>query len=107
MIRGYARELEHELKLEFEVAIYHNINVNEDRDAAFAESKRFLDSYYSVDYRPDMLRLWVAAGSPAQCIQSLQRYVDAGATTILLRVTGYDQKRQFKRVTEEILPAFG
>ena len=25
----------------------------------------------------------------------------------LLRVTGYDQKRQFKRVTEEILPAFG
>jgi len=27
--------------------------------------------------------------------------------TILLRVTGYEQKRQFKRVTEEILPAFG
>jgi alkanesulfonate monooxygenase SsuD/methylene tetrahydromethanopterin reductase-like flavin-dependent oxidoreductase (luciferase family) len=54
-----------------------------------------------------MLRLWVAAGSPTQCVQSLQRYVDAGATTILLRVTGYDQKRQFKRVTEEILPAFG
>ena len=25
---------------------------------------------------------------------------------ILLRVAGYDQKRQFKRVTEEILPAF-
>ena len=71
----------------------------------FAESKRFLDSYYSVDYRPDMLRLWVAAGSPTQCVESLQRYVDAGATTILLRVTGYDQKRQFKRVTEEILPA--
>jgi len=53
-----------------------------------------------------MLKLWVAAGSPAQCVQSLQRYVDAGATTILLRVVGYDQKGQFKRVTEEILPAF-
>src|SRR6516164_7051121 len=106
MIRGYSREMGHELKPGFEVAIYHNINVNEDRDGAFAESKRFLDSYYSVDYRQDMLRLWVAAGSPAQCVQSLQRYVDAGATTILLRVTGYDQKRQFKRVTEEILPAF-
>jgi alkanesulfonate monooxygenase SsuD/methylene tetrahydromethanopterin reductase-like flavin-dependent oxidoreductase (luciferase family) len=107
MIRGYSREMGHELKPDFEVAIYHNINVNEDRDEAFAESKRFLDSYYSVDYRQDMLRLWVAAGSPAQCVESLQRYVDAGATTILLRVTGYDQKRQFKRVTEEILPAFG
>jgi len=42
----------------------------------------------------------------ANCVQSLQRYVEAGATTILLRVAGYDQKRQFKRVTEEILPAF-
>jgi alkanesulfonate monooxygenase SsuD/methylene tetrahydromethanopterin reductase-like flavin-dependent oxidoreductase (luciferase family) len=107
MIRGYAREMGRELKPDFEVAIYHNINVNEDRDRAFAESKRFLDSYYSVDYQQDMLELWVAAGSPVQCIQSLQRYVDAGATTILLRVTGYDQKRQFKRVTEEVLPAFG
>ena len=107
MIRGYAREMGRELKSDFEVAIYHNINVNEDRDRAFAESKRFLDSYYSVDYHPDRLKLWVAAGSPRQCVQSLQRYVEAGATTILLRVTGYDQKRQFKRVTEEVLPAFG
>jgi alkanesulfonate monooxygenase SsuD/methylene tetrahydromethanopterin reductase-like flavin-dependent oxidoreductase (luciferase family) len=54
-----------------------------------------------------MLKLWVAAGSPAQCVQSLRRYVEAGATTILLRIAGYDQKRQFKRVTEEILPAVG
>ena len=54
----------------------------------------------------NLLKLWVAAGSPAQCVQSLQRYVEAGATTILLRVVGYDQKGQFKRVTEEVLPAF-
>ena len=56
MIREYARELGHELKPDFEVAIYHNINVDEDRDRAFAEAKRFLDSYYSVDYREDMLK---------------------------------------------------
>ena len=67
----------------------------------------FSTAIYSVDYRQDMLKLWVAAGSPTQCVHSLQRYVDAGATTILLRVTGYDQKRQFERVTEEVLPAFG
>jgi alkanesulfonate monooxygenase SsuD/methylene tetrahydromethanopterin reductase-like flavin-dependent oxidoreductase (luciferase family) len=105
MIRDYAHEMGRVLDPDFEVAIYHNINVDEDRDRAFAEAKRFLDSYYSVDYRQDMLKLWVAAGSPAQCVESLQRYVEAGATTILLRVVGYDQKGQFKRVTEEILPA--
>ena len=79
MIREYAREMGHELRPDFEVAIYHNINVDEDRDRAFAEAKRFLDSYYSVDYRQDVLKLWVAAGSPAQCVQSLQRYVEAAS----------------------------
>ena len=107
MIRGYAREIGRDLKPDFEVAIYHNINVNEDRAEAFAESKRFLDNYYSMDFHRDALELWVAAGSPAECVENLQHYVDAGATTIMLRFTGYDQKRQFKRVTEEVLPAFG
>src|SRR5262249_22268320 len=32
MIRGYSRQMGYELKPDFEVAIYHNINVNEDRD---------------------------------------------------------------------------
>src|SRR6516162_9086913 len=79
IVRRYGEQFRLELKPDFEVAIYHNINVDQDRDRAFAEAKRFLDSYYSVDYRQDMLKLWVV---------------------------GYDQKGQFKRVTEEILPAF-
>ena len=48
MIQEYAREMGCELKPDFEVAIYHNINVDEDRDRPFAEAKRFPDSYYSV-----------------------------------------------------------
>ena len=106
MIRGYAREAGTELSPDFEVCVYYNINVNEDREAAYQESKRFLDAYYTVDYRRDFLELWVAMGSPEQCIEEIRRYVDAGATTITLRLTGYDQERQFRRVTEEVLPAF-
>jgi hypothetical protein len=30
--------------------------------------------------------------------------LDAGATTITLRPTGYDQRRQFKRITDEVFP---
>ena len=56
MIRGFAHEMGRELRRTSRCAIYYNINVNDDREAAFAESKRFLDNYYSVDYRPDMLR---------------------------------------------------
>ena len=105
LIRGYAHELDRDLAPGFEVAVYYNINVNEDREAAYAESKRFLDTYYNVDWSRAFLENWVALGSPAECVENLRRFVEAGATTITLRLTGYDQERQFRRVTDEVLPA--
>ena len=105
MIRGYAREMGRELPANFEVCNYYNINVNDDREAALAESKKFLDSYYTVNYTREFLERWCALGSPEECIANLRAFIDAGATTITLRLTGYDQKHQFKRVTEEVLPS--
>src|SRR5438477_718733 len=99
MILKFAKEMGRKLTDDFEVALYYNINVNEDRNAAFAESKKFLDSYYTVDYAAPFLNNWVAMGPPAECIAKLRAFADAGATTITLRLTGYDQKKQFKRVT--------
>jgi alkanesulfonate monooxygenase SsuD/methylene tetrahydromethanopterin reductase-like flavin-dependent oxidoreductase (luciferase family) len=104
MIRNYAQELGRTLEANFEVCVYYNINVNEDRDKAFRESKKFLDDYYTVDYHSDFLELWVAMGSPQQCADSIRGFLDAGATTITLRPTGYDQRHQFKRITEEVFP---
>ncbi len=104
MIRGYAGKEGRTLPDDFEVCIYYNINVNEDRDGAIEESKRFLDSYYGVNYHREYLESWVAMGAPAECVRKIREYFDAGATTITLRLTGYDQKHQFKRVTEEVLP---
>ena len=106
LIKGFSREMGRPLADDFEVALYYNINVNEDRDAALVESKKFLDSYYSVNYTRDFINSWVAMGSPEECVESIRAYADAGATTITLRLTGYDQKKQFKRVTEEVLSAF-
>jgi alkanesulfonate monooxygenase SsuD/methylene tetrahydromethanopterin reductase-like flavin-dependent oxidoreductase (luciferase family) len=45
----------------------------------------------------------VALGSPKQCIDRLQAFIGAGATTITLRLTSYDQERQFERVTNEVV----
>jgi alkanesulfonate monooxygenase SsuD/methylene tetrahydromethanopterin reductase-like flavin-dependent oxidoreductase (luciferase family) len=106
-IRAYATEIGRALPPDFETCVYYNINVNEDREAAFAETKRFLDTYYGVDYSREFLERWVAFGSPQECIDNLRGFVEAGGTTITLRLTGYDQERQFRRVTEEVLPAFG
>lgn len=106
LIRQYTREEGRELAPNFEVALYYNINVNENREEAFEESKRFLDTYYTTNYNRAYLENWVAFGSPQQCIDKLKAYVQAGATTITLRLTSYNQEHQFERVTNEVLSAF-
>src|SRR5262249_43066809 len=74
MIRDYARDAGRNLGDQFEVCIYYNINVNENRDRALDESKRFLDSYYGVNYHREFLESWVAIGSPAECIRKIREY---------------------------------
>ena len=105
-IRRYAREEGRELGPDYEVGLYYNINVNEDYEAALQESKHFLDVYYTTDYTRERLENWVALGSPQRCIDKLQAFIDAGATTIILRLTSYSQGSQFARVTNEVLAAF-
>lgn len=105
-IRRYADEEGRELPDDFEVCVYYNINVNEDRQAALDESRRYLEAYYNTEYSDEMLGLWVAMGTPDQCIGDIQRYVDAGATTITLRLVGYDQQSMYDRVVNEVLSAF-
>lgn len=105
-IRRYAREEGREPGPDFEVALYYNIHVNEDYEAAYDESKRFLDAYYTTNYTRAYLENWVALGSPQQCIDKLNTYIEAGATTITLRLPSYNQNQQFERVTNEVLAAF-
>ena len=105
-IRRYAADQGRELPEDFEVGVYYNINVNEDRQAAMDEARRYLEAYYVTEYSDAQLDLWVAMGTPEQCIADIQEYVDAGATTITLRLVGYDQQSMYDRVTNEVLPAF-
>jgi alkanesulfonate monooxygenase SsuD/methylene tetrahydromethanopterin reductase-like flavin-dependent oxidoreductase (luciferase family) len=87
-----------------ETHLYHNINVNEDRQAALQESKRFLDTYYTMDYAPRWVEGWTATGSPAECIEHLRVYKKLGFDEVTLRMTGWDQFGQLERVMTEVLP---
>ncbi len=84
--------------------LYHNINVNEDRDAALAESKRFLDACYMVDMPAARVASWTASGSPMQCIDHLRTYKRIGFHSVGLRCTSWDQTKQLRRVIDEVLP---
>ena len=104
-IKGYAEEEGGDLGEDFEACLYYNINVGEAREAALDEAKRFLDAYYYTDYDRERLKRWVAHGSPEECVEQIQAFIEAGATTVTLRMAAYDQKAQFERVSREVLPA--
>ncbi len=102
-ITGYMREYGRDPN-GFSTALYYNINVNENRQAGFEESTRFLNAYYMTQFKPEVVESWLAYGSPEQCISRLRQYVDAGVKMITMRLTSWDQMGQLKRCMEEVLP---
>jgi alkanesulfonate monooxygenase SsuD/methylene tetrahydromethanopterin reductase-like flavin-dependent oxidoreductase (luciferase family) len=86
-------------------ALYHNINVNEDRQAALEESKIFLDAYYTSKFSPAFVEGWTVAGSPKQCIAELRAYFEAGVGHMALRLTSWDQRGQLARFLNDVAPA--
>lgn len=88
----------------FETHLYHNININEDRDAALAESKRFLDLYYSMDYDMDYVDAWCATGSVEQCVEHLRVFQEMGIDEVTLRITSWEQRGQLERLIHEVIP---
>lgn len=90
----------------FDNTLYYNVNVNEDREAAAAESKRFLDAYYGFDISRPRLDVWVAYGSPEEVIAKTREFAQAGAKEITFRITSFDQRGQYARLVREVLPAF-
>jgi alkanesulfonate monooxygenase SsuD/methylene tetrahydromethanopterin reductase-like flavin-dependent oxidoreductase (luciferase family) len=87
-------------------ALYHNIVIREDRDAALGEAKSFLDRYYSTKFSPGFVEGWTVAGGPKQCVAALARYFDAGVGHMALRFASWDQRGQLERFLGEVAPAF-
>jgi alkanesulfonate monooxygenase SsuD/methylene tetrahydromethanopterin reductase-like flavin-dependent oxidoreductase (luciferase family) len=102
-IARYARE-EGRDPSKFENCYYHNINVNPDREAGLAETKRFLDQYYSANFTRERIEQWSAVGSPEQCIENLRQYRGSGMQRITLRLCSWDQIGQLELVAREVLP---
>ncbi|HTK07903.1 MAG TPA: LLM class flavin-dependent oxidoreductase, partial [Ktedonobacteraceae bacterium] len=105
-IRRYAREMGRELSADFEACLYLNINVNDSDEEAFQACKRFLDQYYQHDFSRAEVEMCAIFGPPQVCVERLQQFVQAGATTFVLRLIGPDEQRQFERITEKVLMAF-
>jgi alkanesulfonate monooxygenase SsuD/methylene tetrahydromethanopterin reductase-like flavin-dependent oxidoreductase (luciferase family) len=104
---GYLREYAEQQGKDpagIETHLYHNININEDRQAALDESKRFLDVYYTTDFAPEVIDGWVATGSPEECAKRLRMMRDVGFDEVTLRIAGWDQFGQLERLMNDVLP---
>ncbi|MBI4528347.1 MAG: LLM class flavin-dependent oxidoreductase [Deltaproteobacteria bacterium] len=87
-------------------ALYHNINIQEDRQAGLQESKAFLNKYYTSNFSSGFVEAWTVAGNPNQCVDELKAYFDSGLQHITLRLTSWDQQGQLQRFLNEVAPAF-
>jgi len=90
----------------FDNTLYYNVNINDDREEAAAESKRFLDAYYGFDISRPRLDIWVAYGPAEEVIGKIREFADAGAKEITLRITSWDQKGQLEKIKREVIRAF-
>ena len=104
-IKQYGEEEGRPVGDDFEACLYYNIHVTERPESGMEEVESYMRDYYFTDYDRGFLERWVAIGDPSECIRRINEFADAGATTITLRIAAYDEAHQFRRVTEEILPA--
>lgn len=88
---------------DLESCLYYNVHIGEEQ-AAYDESKKFLDEYYSADFGEDFVRMWVAMGSPQACADKIRGFAEAGVQLISVRFTAYDQTAQCRRFVEEVVP---
>jgi alkanesulfonate monooxygenase SsuD/methylene tetrahydromethanopterin reductase-like flavin-dependent oxidoreductase (luciferase family) len=91
---------------EIETSLYHNINLNPNIERGLAESKDFLDRYYTADYSRQALEGWVALGTPEQAVEHLKVYEQLGFDEVTLRITSWSQREQMAQLIEEVAPHF-
>jgi alkanesulfonate monooxygenase SsuD/methylene tetrahydromethanopterin reductase-like flavin-dependent oxidoreductase (luciferase family) len=104
VIEQTAQEIGKDLS-QFEVAIHGMVNINDDQQAAYAESKDYFNHYYGPSYPPEsLIKVWLAHGPPRQCAELIQTWIDMGITTPVLRFAAQNQLGQIERFINEVLP---
>ena len=104
LIRHVAREAGRSTE-PMESALHLMVNINDDQSAAFEESVKFLQTYYSPAMTREYIQSWLACGPPAAVIEKIRAYVDVGCTTPILRFASWDQKGQLARALADVMPA--
>lgn len=90
----------------FVVNLYYNVVIGDDRGAAFAEAKAWLEGFYGRAMTREEVDSWTAYGTPRDVTEKLKTWEDAGATEFVIRITARDQAGQTRRLLGEVVPQF-
>jgi alkanesulfonate monooxygenase SsuD/methylene tetrahydromethanopterin reductase-like flavin-dependent oxidoreductase (luciferase family) len=85
-------------------SVHLMINLNDDPVEARADAKRFLDTYYATDVKPETMDAWGAYGTPQMVVDRIVEYADGGLDLPILRFASFDQDGQIARGIEELMP---
>jgi alkanesulfonate monooxygenase SsuD/methylene tetrahydromethanopterin reductase-like flavin-dependent oxidoreductase (luciferase family) len=85
-------------------SVHLMVNINDDEPAARAETRAFLDTYYSMRVTDELMDRWGAFGPAEKVLGRLTEYLDAGLDLPILRFTSFDQTGQLERAAELVLP---
>ena len=105
-IHDYAEAAGRSLPADFESCLYLNVNIQDDTDAAFDESARFMEAYYNTPFSRAALDRISAVGPAETCVQRIKELEGAGVTTFALRFMSFKQSEQLERLVTDVLPAF-
>jgi alkanesulfonate monooxygenase SsuD/methylene tetrahydromethanopterin reductase-like flavin-dependent oxidoreductase (luciferase family) len=89
----------------FPRAVYTTLNINSDVARAQQELQTFIEGYYGVPYEVMSRQQGGCAGTAESCAHWLNRFISAGAQTLVIRIGGPDQFGQLERCAREVLPA--
>jgi probable F420-dependent oxidoreductase len=103
-IRGTAAEARRSID-DFVTAHLTFITVGRDHDTARATWSRILSRRYAQDFAPLADRYGII-GTPAQCVEQLQRFVEAGCRYFVINAIcdPPDEARQLETIAAEVMP---
>jgi alkanesulfonate monooxygenase SsuD/methylene tetrahydromethanopterin reductase-like flavin-dependent oxidoreductase (luciferase family) len=101
VVRSALRE-QHRDPATFRIAKRIYVAVDDDGERARRRISDALDRLYGWFGLPNLLPVAVA-GTPAECVEGVQRVVDAGAELVLLNPL-FDDREQMERLATEVMP---
>jgi alkanesulfonate monooxygenase SsuD/methylene tetrahydromethanopterin reductase-like flavin-dependent oxidoreductase (luciferase family) len=90
-----------------DASLHLMVNINDDPARARQEAVAFLNHYYGEGaISEEKLDSWLAIGPPAAVAEKINRFIEVGCTTPVLRFAAPDQRAQLERCVNEVMPEF-